>query len=91
MTPDLPPLPEPENAAETDGCTYACPEGFTADQLRAHAAEAVRLALTDREFIHAESSRIYSRLAGAVRAGADDAALARMLRAEVDARSKDRK
>ena len=44
MTPDLPPLPEPENAAETDGCTYACPEGFTADQLRAYAAEAVRLA-----------------------------------------------
>jgi len=39
--------------------------------------------LEDRGRIHAESSRIYARLAGAVRAGADDAALSRMLREEV--------
>lgn len=30
----LPPLPEPANEAQTDECTYACPEGYTADQLR---------------------------------------------------------
>ena len=90
MTPDLPPLPEP-SAGTMLRPGMPREKVYTADQLRSYAAEAVRLALTDREFIHAESSRIYSRLAGAVRAGADDAALARMLRAEVDARSKDRK
>lgn len=50
-------------------------------------AQRVREALDAREFIHAESSRIYARLAGAVRAGADDATLAKLLRAEVDARA----
>jgi hypothetical protein len=42
----------------------------------------------ERDDIHTESSRIYARLAGAVRAGADDASLARMLRHEVLSRSK---
>jgi hypothetical protein len=37
----LGPLPEPEHEADTDGCTYACPEGFSADQMRAYAAQAV--------------------------------------------------
>lgn len=40
-------------------------------------------ALDSRAFIHAESSRIYARLAAAVRAGANDATLGKMLRAEV--------
>ena len=47
----------------------------------------VQAALDDRAFVHAESSRIYARLAGAVRAGADDAMLAAILRAEVEARN----
>jgi hypothetical protein len=40
-----------------------------------------------RDDIHTESSRIYARLACAVRTGADDAALARLLRHEVNARA----
>lgn len=47
---------------------------------------AVAAALEAREFVHAESSRIYARLAGAVRAGADDTTLASLLRSEVNAR-----
>ena len=45
---------------------------------------AIRRALDERDQVHAESSRIYARLASAVRAGADDATLGRLLRAEVD-------
>jgi hypothetical protein len=33
--PKMPELPAPENEADTDGCTYACPEGFTASQMLA--------------------------------------------------------
>lgn len=47
---------------------------------------AVAAALDAREFVHAESSRIYARLASAVRAGSDDATLASLLRSEVNAR-----
>lgn len=36
-----PPLPEPDHPADSDGCTYACPEGFSSDQMRAYAAQAV--------------------------------------------------
>lgn len=43
-------------------------------------------AAAERSGIHAESTRIYARLASAVRAGADDATLARLLRDEVAAR-----
>ena len=41
MTDELPPLPEPEHPADTDGCTYACLEGFSAEQMRAYALQAV--------------------------------------------------
>lgn len=54
--------------------------------IRAYAAQAVAAGLDAREFVHAESSRSYARLASAVRAGADDATLASLLRAEVNAR-----
>ncbi len=47
----------------------------------------VRAALDDREFVHAESSRVYARIASAVRNGLDDAPLAAMVRAEVATRS----
>lgn len=47
---------------------------------------AIAEALNEREFVHAESSRIYARLASVVRAGAGDAALADLLRKEVEAR-----
>lgn len=40
-------------------------------------------ALERRGRIHGESSRIYARLASAVRAGADDVVLGQLLRAEV--------
>ena len=39
--------------------------------------------LEERGRIHGESSRIYARLASAVRAGADDVVLGQLLRAEV--------
>ena len=42
--------------------------------------------LEERGKIHGESSRIYARLASAVRGGADDSALAKMLRNEVNSR-----
>jgi hypothetical protein len=48
---------------------------------------AVRAALDARDAVHAESSRIYARLACAVRAGADDAMLGALVRAEVAQRS----
>jgi hypothetical protein len=41
----------------------------------------------ERDDMHTESSRIYARLASAVRAGADDATLARLLRSEVASRA----
>ena len=50
-----------------------------------HAA-AERERWAERDDIHTTSSRIYARLACAVRAGVEDAALAQMLRAEVNAR-----
>ena len=56
-----------------------------AADLRAAAQELVYLRA--RSGIHAESSAIYARLASAVRAGADDATLGRLLRAEVGARA----
>lgn len=37
----LPPLPEPDHPADADGCTYAWREGFSSDQMRAYAAQAV--------------------------------------------------
>lgn len=52
-----------------------------------HARREVASALDARKFVHAESSRIYARLAAAVRAGADDATLAQLLRDEVNARA----
>mgnify|MGYP000007488251 FL=1 len=42
--------------------------------------------LEDRAQIHGESSRIYARLASAVRAGAGDIVLGQLLRAEVQGR-----
>jgi hypothetical protein len=45
-------------------------------------------AVEEREFIHAESSRIYARLACAVRAGASDTSLATMIRKAVAKREK---
>lgn len=36
---NMPPLPAPANEADSDGCTYACPEGFTADQMHAYARQ----------------------------------------------------
>lgn len=41
----------------------------------------------ERNDIHTESSRIVSNLAGAVRAGADDETLARILRQEITLRT----
>lgn len=40
-TPRLPPLPKPENEADTDGCTYVCPEGYSAEQMREYARAAL--------------------------------------------------
>ncbi len=51
---------------------------------------AISNALDAREFEHAESSRIYARLASAVRSGCEDEALARVLREEVNKRTADR-
>jgi hypothetical protein len=42
----LPELPKPANEADSDDCTYACPEGFDADQMREYARAAV---LAERE------------------------------------------
>lgn len=47
-----------------------------------------RNAIDERRFVHAESSRIYSRLASAVRSGACDATLVNLLRNEVYRRMK---
>jgi hypothetical protein len=41
---ELPPLPKPENQADSDGCTYACPEGWSADQMRAYGESCARMA-----------------------------------------------
>lgn len=41
----VPPLPEPEHPADTDDCTYACPEGFSADQMDARWLEGFRAGL----------------------------------------------
>jgi len=32
----LPEMPEPENEADTDDCTYSCPEGFSREQMEAY-------------------------------------------------------
>jgi hypothetical protein len=48
---------------------------------------AIAQALRERQDIHAESSRILGRLGSAVRAGADDATLGRLLRDEVQSRA----
>ena len=53
------------------------------EDVLAEVSREVAAALNEREFIHAESSRIYARIAGAVRAGADDHALAALVRKEV--------
>ena len=37
----LSPLPTPANPEESDGCTYACPEGFSAEQLRNYAKQEI--------------------------------------------------
>mgnify|MGYP003554182048 CR=1 FL=1 len=47
--------------------------------------------LEDRAQIHGESSRIYARLASAVRAGAGDIVLGQLLRAEVQGRGPNEK
>lgn len=49
--------------------------------------EAARAAISEREFVHAESSRIYSRLSSAVASGADDSQIAKLLRDEVAKRA----
>jgi hypothetical protein len=54
----LPELPEPANEAETDGCTYACPEGFTADQMREYARAAMAPLIEALETIAAQDSGI---------------------------------
>ena len=61
---------------------------YSASDMREYADQCVRKALTEREFVHAASSRVYARLASAVRAGMSDALLVQMLRAEVAARVK---
>ncbi len=55
--------------------------------MRNYAVAAERKKWAERNDIHTESSRIYSRLASAVRAGADDYSLARLLRCEVNSRA----
>lgn len=55
---------------------------YTETQLK----QTVQDALNGREFIHAQSSRIYAKLASAVQAGADDITLGRLLRAEMQTR-----
>lgn len=63
---------------------------FSAEDMRAYAAqelaaerERLKTVMEDRCRIHAESSHIYERLAGAVRAGAEDIVLGQLLRNEV--------
>jgi hypothetical protein len=61
-------------------------QGEELEQLHAQVAQE-RATWAERDDIHTESSRIYARLAGAVRSGADETTLARLLRDEVRQRT----
>lgn len=41
---EMPPLPKPENEAQSDDCTYACPEGWSAEQMRQFGELCARMA-----------------------------------------------
>ena len=63
-----------------------CKEAAIVLVQQAEEIERWQLILNERGQVHGESSRVYARLACAVRAGADDSALAKMLRDEVKSR-----